>query len=162
MADAKLEIDGLDEFQSRIDDFDKFTEERMEEASRDIADFMTDEVSDNAPVDTGELRDSIESVVESVGEAMFEIKIGSEADQASPMEFGTRPFFPPPDELRGWARRKLGDADLAYPVARSISETGIEEQPYLRPAFRNNVERIVDRIEQAVSQSLLDLVRGLL
>lgn len=161
MKNTKLEIEGLAEFQSRISDFEKLTEDRMEDASRDIAEFMTDEVSDNAPVDTGELRESIKSVVESVGQAMFKIKIGSDVDQASPIEFGTDPFFPPPNELRGWARRKLGDADLAFPVAKSISETGISEQPYLRPAFKNNVERIVDRIEEALSKSLRDLVKGL-
>lgn len=157
MTDTRLEIKGLDEFQEKIKNFESITESNMKDAREDIADYMRQEVSDNAPVDTGELEQSIESVVEDVGTAMFNIRIGSELPQASPMEYGTKPFFPPPSELRGWAERNLGDGDLAFAVAQSISETGIEEQPYLLPAFENNITWIVDRIEQAVRESLGEL-----
>lgn len=127
---------------------------RLESALEDIAIRIRGQAQDEAPVDRGELRSSLETLVENVGGAVFQATVGSNLDQAAPMEFGTDPFFPPPSELRGWARRVLGDEDAAYPVARAISESGIEEQPYLRPAFDGITRWAVDRIRSAVERAL--------
>lgn len=128
--------------------------QRLESALEDIAIRVRGDAQNEAPVDRGELRASLETLVENVGGVVFQAYVGSNLDSAAPMEFGTDPFFPPPSELRGWARRVLGDEDAAYPVARAISESGIEEQPYLRPAFDGITRWAVDRISTAVKRAL--------
>lgn len=122
----------------------------LESAAEDIGVRVRGAAQRNAPVDRNRLRSDIDHVVEQVAETIIRVQIGSNLDYARPIEEGTDPFFPPPSELRGWAGRVLGDEDLAWPVAQSISETGIDEQPYLRPAVEDNLEWFLDRIVEAV------------
>jgi len=128
---------------------------KLEQAATDVGELIAGAARENAPVDTGDLRSRISAVVESVGEAIVEIRVGTNREDAAAQEFGTDPgeMFPPPSELRDWARRVLGDPDAAYPVARSIYETGLEAQPYLRPAFEDNLERALDMIADAVDEA---------
>jgi len=130
---------------------------QLEAAARDIGQRIRGDAAENAPVDTGQLASSIEAVVESVGSTITEIRVGTNRDGAAAQEFGTDPFFPPPSELRDWARRVLGDPDAAFAVAQSISETGLDEQPYLRPAFEDNLEYVVDRINDAVEAAFREV-----
>jgi len=132
-------------------------ERKLEGAAQDIWVRIERAAKENAPADTGNLQNSIRSVVESIGETLLEIRVGAEAEYAAPQEFGTDPFFPPPSALRDWARRVLGDEDLAYPVAQSISETGLDAQPFLVPAFEDNLEWAVDRINDAVEAALREV-----
>jgi hypothetical protein len=124
----------------------------LQQAATDVGELIAGAARENAPVDTGDLRSRIEAVVENVGEAIVQIRVGTNRDGAAAQEFGTDPgeVFPPPSALRDWARRVLGDPDAAYPVARSIYETGIEENRYLRDAFENNLEQALDMIADAV------------
>lgn len=135
---------------------DALTDE-LEAAGEDIGVRIRGAAQGNAPVDRGRLRASLSSLVETVGATLVRIQVGSNVDQAAPMEHGTDPFFPPPSELRGWAGRVLGDEDLAWPVAQSIAETGIEAQPYLGPAFEDNVAWAVDRINTAVENAFAEV-----
>lgn len=128
----------------------------LEAAARDIGQRIRGDAADGAPVDTGQLASSIEAVVENVGKTITEIRVGSNNDAAAPQEFGTEPHFPPVSALRDWARRVLGDESAAYPVARSIAETGLDAQPYLRPAFEDNMTYVLDRINRAVETALTD------
>lgn len=130
-------------------------ESELADAAADIGQRIRGAAAEDAPVDTGQLSSSIEAVVESVSTTIVEIRVGTNRDGAAAQEFGTDPFFPPPSELRDWARRVLGDESAAYPVARSISETGIDEQPYLRPAFEENLDWALDRINQAVTAAFI-------
>ena len=127
-------------------------------AARDIGQRIRGDAADEAPVDTGQLASSIEAVVEAVGQTIVEIRVGTNRDGAAAQEFGTDPgYFPPPSALRDWARRVLGDESAAYPVAKSISETGLDEQPYLRPAFEENIQFVADRINDAVTEAFADV-----
>lgn len=126
----------------------------LADAAEDIGQRIRGDAGDRAPVDTGQLASSIEAVVESVGATLTEIRVGTNRDGAAAQEFGADPHFPPVSELRDWARRVLGDEGLAYPVAESIAETGLDEQPYLRPAFEENLDWAVSRINEAVQAAL--------
>ena len=131
---------------------------KLQQAATDVGELIAGAARENAPVDTGDLRSRIEAVVENVGKAIMQIRVGTNRDGAAAQEFGTDPgYFPPPSELRDWARRTLGDPDAAYPVARSIAETGLEAQPYLRPAFEENLERALDMIADGVDAAFAEV-----
>lgn len=140
------------------DAFDEFVDSlqtQLRAAGRDIALRIKTTAQDLAPQDTGELIESLESRVRMAG-AQLQIVVGSDADQAAPMEFGTVPFFPPVSELRGWARRVLGDEDAAFGVALKISQEGIDEQPYLVPALRESVTWARNRLKKAVQAAIVE------
>lgn len=155
--DVSLSLDDGDvspaEMVEALDALPGVLQDRLERAATDIGQRIRGGAAERAPVDTGQLASSIEAIVDTVGAAIVQIRVGSNLDQAGPQEFGTDPHFPPPSALRDWARRVLGNPNLAYPVARSIADSGIEEQPYLRPAFRENLEWALDRITQAVDNA---------
>jgi len=49
------------------------------------------------------------------------------------VEKGTRPHFPPPDALEGWARRR--GMESAWPICKAIAKRGLKARPFLFPAF---------------------------
>ena len=158
MAGLEWTVNTPDELGARFEQLPSALESTLADAAGRIANRLEGAAKQNAPRDLGGagLAGSIRGVVDNVGATLVRIRVGASADHAAPMEFGTDPFFPPPSELRGWARRVLGADDpesAAFLVARSISETGIDEQPYLRPAFEDNLEFIVTRINEAVDRA---------
>lgn len=145
----------LDELIDAIDGLGTELRHQMAIAAIDIKERIAGDARRNAPSDTGDLRSSITGVVETLEATMLELRVGTNRDGAAAQEFGTDPgHFPPPSELRDWCRRVLGDPDAAFVVARSISETGLDEQRYLRDAFEDNIEWTLDRIDQAVMDAL--------
>jgi len=145
------------ELQQALNQLSGTLDSKLRSAAQDIGQRIRGDAADGAPVDTGTLASSIEEVVESVGSTITEIRVGTNRDGAAAQEYGTDPFFPPPSELRDWARRVLGDPDAAFAVAQSISETGLDEQPYLRPAFEENLDYVVDRINDAVEAAFAEV-----
>jgi HK97 gp10 family phage protein len=159
---ATLSFDGGDlaptELTEALGALPDVLDSKLEQAAKNVGQFIAGAARESAPVDTGDLRSRISAVVESVGEAIVEIRVGTNREGAAAQEFGTDPgHFPPPSALRDWARRVLGDPDAAYPVAKSISETGLEAQPYLRPAFEENLERALDMIVDAVDDAFAEV-----
>lgn len=96
-----------------------------------------------APVFRGLLRVSIAQNVAEEGNRIVG-EVGSGLVYASVVEEGrSSGWFPPPNgDLRTWARRKLGDARLAFVVARAIKRRGYRAQPYLRPALLAATPRV--------------------
>jgi hypothetical protein len=135
-------------------------EDAFDSAGDDIVSRMRGTADEEAPADEGRLSSSIEGFTETVGGTLFRIVIGTNVEYARPLEEGTDPFFPPPSELRGWASRVLGDADLAYPVARSIAETGIEEHRFLRSGLYDNIEWALDRLLEAIEDAAAEVGLG--
>lgn len=160
---ADLSFDAGDfspaELTEALEELPDALDSKLEQAATDVGQLIAGAARENAPVDTGDLRSRIEAVVENVGEAIVQIRVGTNRKGAAAQEYGLDPgeVFPPASALRDWARRVLGDPDAAYPVARSIYETGIEETPYLRPAFRGNIEQALDMIADAVDDAFAEV-----
>lgn len=76
-----------------------------------------------------------------VNRRYLEKQIVYTAPHAEAVEFGRSPgIMPPPSALEKWCERKLGvnpkeAKSVAFAIALSIKERGIEPSPYLRPAF---------------------------
>lgn len=58
---------------------------------------------------------------------------GSSAPHTLPVEYGSRPHWPPIDPLKRWARVVLGDESAAYAVQQAIAQNGTPPQPFIRP-----------------------------
>jgi len=94
---------------------------------------MHELATQNAPVDTGRLRNSIILKPATPGYSNYIISDG--VDYGIHVEYGTNPHYVSPENLKGWARRVLNKGNLAYPVAKSIAKYGTEAQPFMRPAL---------------------------
>ena len=95
---------------------------------------------EKAPVDTGRLRNSI-GVERS---SMRSRRIGPNVAYGEYVEFGTRPHWPPPGAMSGWARRH-GISD--YQARRAVAMHGTKAQPFMQPA----ADDAEDGIRQLVS-----------
>jgi hypothetical protein len=108
----------------------------------------------NSPVFRGLLRVSIAQNVAEDG-ARIVGEVGSGLPYASVIEEGrSSGWFPPPSELKAWARRKLGDERLAFVVARAIKRRGFRAQPYLRPALLAATPRVQLIFQNRVAEAL--------
>jgi len=76
-------------------------------------------------------------------------EIGPEAPYGPYVEGGTKPHFPPPDALEGWARRH--GFDSAWPICKAIAKRGLKARPYLYPAYLE--------IEPKFHENLLRILR---
>ena len=107
-----------------------------------------------APVFRGALRESIFQTVKDLGNRIVG-SVGSPLVYAEVVESGRASgWFPPIEELKVWARRKLGDERKAFVVGRAIKQRGFRPQPYLTPAVREALPRIqlafANRLNQAI------------
>jgi|TARA_R110002020_G_scaffold273457_4_gene488612 hypothetical protein len=95
--------------------------EAMTSVMHSAANLAERHAKQNVPVDTGALRRSINSDAKPLSARVF-----SNLNYAVPVEVGRKPGqrMPPPNALRGWARRKLGNPNLAFVVARGIAKRG--------------------------------------
>ncbi len=80
--------------------------------------------------------------------------VEANADYASYVEFPTKPHFPPIDALRDWAQKFLGDAKLAFVVARAISRRGTYAHPFMGPALLANMPVFRQAIEAACARGI--------
>ena len=88
----------------------------------------------NAPSGaTDELRQRINFEPKQYGAT--EYMLISASLHSAPVEFGTKPHKVNPMWLKAWARRKLGNEDLAYPVAKKIAKVGTDAHPFFYPAY---------------------------
>ena len=110
-----------------------------------------------APVFRGLMRVSIAQNVAEDGNRIVG-EVGSGLVYASVVEEGRSPWpgrMPPADgDLRTWARRKLGDARLAFVVARAIKRRGYRAQPYLRPALLAATPRVQAIFQARILEAL--------
>jgi len=124
-----------------------------------------------APVNTGRLRASITPEVRPQARNVQGI-VGTNVAYAAPVEYGSRAHWAPIAPLIRWAhlkklagtyslrtKRRIGgaaqqeteDRRVAYIVQHVIARRGTRAQPFLEPAFTNNLQRIQNLLGGAVS-----------
>ena len=87
-----------------------------------------------APVGaTSELKQKIDFFPKSKGRDNY--KVISMSNHSAAVEFGSRPHHVSPEKLKAWARRKLGDENAAYPIAKKIAKVGTQRHPFMIPAL---------------------------
>jgi len=74
-------------------------------------------------------------VTESEQGPKYTVEVAYRASHAAPVEDGSRPHMPPVSKLKPWARKRLGDEKLAWPVAMKIKEKGTKPTGFFRRAW---------------------------
>lgn len=121
-------------------------EEAVKRALWGIANDFVNELVLTVPVDTGALKLSIHAEIK---EGVIFIKM---LNYGIDIEFGTNPHYVDPEELKDWAKRKLGDESAAYGVSQGILRKGTRPQPFVRTAVNTKLKAIVlDNIKRQLS-----------
>lgn len=84
-----------------------------------------------APVDTGHLRASITTKLDTVPVPLW-AQVGTNKNYARSVEYGSRPHYAPIDHLRPWAKAHGIPAGAVW---RSIWMYGTKPHPFMKPAF---------------------------
>lgn len=72
------------------------------------------------------------------------------------VEKGTRPHFPPPSALAGWARRHGANP---FAVARGIAKHGTRAQPFIKPALEQTRGKALADL-RAAARRAFKLIQG--
>lgn len=119
-------------------------EENMKKAlwgiSFDIQEALKNRLTREHGKDTGELQSSIQ--VRPIGINEVEITM---SEHGKYVEFGTPPHSAPPDELEGWAERKLGSKDKKWLVWQAIKKRGTKPYPFIRPVMQIELADIISK-----------------
>lgn len=113
-------------------------EEEVQAFLDDLAVKLSNQLKQEAPVDTGQLRQSISIV----GREKGKITVGIQAKYAMALQNGTEAFTPPLQPLKEWGRRKLGSERAGAAVWQKIREEGIDANPFVTRAL-NNLRRSI-------------------
>jgi len=82
---------------------------------------------------TWDLGNLANSIIVDLKDGGMVSEVGPEAPYGPYVEFGTRPHFPPPDALEGWARRH--GFESPWPICKVIAERGLPARPFMFPAW---------------------------
>lgn len=149
---VKVELKGADEIQKEILRMAK--QQRIDVRKEtyatglDIQREAKEKLKSSKAWDLGNLANSIMVDMVSGGEIC---EVGPEAPYGPYVEYGTKPHFPPPDALEGWAKRH--GFKSAWPICKAISERGIKARPYLHPAYEKVVKRYLLRLKKMLEKA---------
>ena len=164
---ASIQISGLDVLQRKIEKLGSVAKRDLVEEIHAFCIDIQRTAKSLAPADEGNLRNQIQvNKDERGGEVVVNAKY------APFMEFGTKQFAAryvaslPPDwqqlasnfkggggsfdellkNITEWVRRKGIEADL-YFIALIIARRGVEQRPYLYPAFKQHEREFIRRLQ---------------
>jgi len=145
----ELDTAGIDAMAKLLKEAPAIMQEELSKAVTALALFIEGEAKHNCPVDTGNLRASIHTVVES----LFEAYVGTNTQYAPDVEYGTDPHV-----ITARNAKALHFFGKNGPVfARSVKHPGTTAQPYLEPAYeagRKRSKRVFDAAMQRAMKRL--------
>lgn len=114
---------------------------------------------------TGKLRQSISLEPFNVGPIGFGVRIFSPLVYAPPVEFGSRPHFPPIEPIEYWVRRKLRitgktSRQVAYLVARAISRRGTRAVETFQTTYQRDVLPAVQNATRVIGRAIKTILGG--
>lgn len=148
-----IKIRGIDKALKALDRLEEIFDGEIKKAMFRTGEVVTNDAKKNfvknKSVDTGEGLASIGHEEVAKADEVVSI-VGAGAKHMKYPETGTRPHWPPPEPIRRWAKRKLGNEKLGFLVSRKISQKGTPAKPYLYPALQSNLKKIQDMIIKAL------------
>jgi len=128
-----LTIKGLDSVKKALEKAGLNTKMAFIGLVADTALGLQTKAKNDAAVDTGRMRSSIQNATYQGGltqEVFVNAKYGQYVDEGTGRFNGRGSFFPPPDALKGWAARH-GMAGKEWAIAKSIKKKGgTKPQPF--------------------------------
>ena len=99
---------------------------------------------------TWDLGNLANSIIVDLVEAGMVAEVGPTAPYGVYVEHGTKPHFPPPDALEGWARRH--GFKSAWPICKVIAKRGLPAKPYLFPAWLMIKDKFWKKIKELLER----------
>lgn len=136
MAQVDVTINGLARLQHQMEKYPSISEPHINKAiGRSLVRILGQE-KQQAPVDTGNLRDNWKIDI-----GRFEGSLVSNAPYSAAVHGGSRPHMPPVDAITRWAQKRGLNP---WAVAKSIAKKGTKANPFLQRAVtieKDNVNR---------------------
>lgn len=145
-----MKIEGTEQLLRNLSKYEKEKIEAIYQAAAGVQAMVVNSARSACPVHTTTLLKSIMAGVVEIKMNEVTAEVKAESEYASWVELGTRPHFPPTQALEQWAEDKLGDARLAFVVARAISRRGTPPRPFLGPALMSHQSTFRSAIARAM------------
>jgi len=143
--------------------FDKVWETVKEETTQAVVKATIEaknKAQELSPIDMGKLRASITYEAPLYTSKGTMGRVGTNTMYARYMEEGTRPHFPPVSALKGWAKRVLGNENLAYVVAKKIAQRGTKGRFYFKGALEYAQPILDSKLREALGNIVNKLATG--
>lgn len=152
-----IEVKGLEEFNRDLKRFPPEAKTEFQKAmvssTTKIKNDIQANITSKGISNTGQLRRSVNVIKASFDKGI----VGVGEKYGLFVEGGTRPHFPPVAPLERWAQTKLGQSGLGFVIARKIAQRGTKAQPFVEPAYKQDINFVVKQFDYAI----LKLVRSL-
>lgn len=170
MAKFTLKVTGNKAVAKMLEDFGKEGREIVEDEIVSTAHEMSSKAVNQAPSDTGTLRNS--AYVEFDKQAIL-AEVGFNSSYAAFMEFGTKSKVQVPagwediasefrnqkfnnlvdfeEAITAWVRRNGIEESAVYPIMMKILRIGVEPQPFLYPAFISSTKDLMNNINKGLN-----------
>lgn len=159
-----IETKGIEEAAKLLSEYPEIAYDELVKTMVKVVFQVSSDAREFAPVNMGMLRSKIGGHVKPVGGMMRSpqgIVHSGGVPYALTMEKGRRPGkFPPLAPIRRWCHLVLGNADLAFLVARKIAREGIQGRYFFWRAWKKNQEWVSRQFELArdrIVQRLADI-----
>ena len=133
-------VEGLAKLTKKRLDSNKWMGDAIEKALHQSGLAVQGEAAILAPVNTGALRQSITTVVDTRPPFPLWVTVGPTVGYGRYVEFGRKPGkMPPISALEPWVRLKLKAKNpraVAFLIARKIAREGIDPQPFMTPGAK--------------------------
>jgi HK97 gp10 family phage protein len=153
----KIKVLGAEEIEKSFAESSKVIVGKLNEAIRKSTEVIKQNISRRAPVFEGTLKRSIKAQTFNL---KGEVGIAPASEKYGYVqEYGRRAGsrMPPVNALKPWARIKLGDEDLAFPLARSIARKGTKPQPFFEPGFKESISDVEGYLKEAGSKIISEI-----
>lgn len=141
-----MSIRGVEKLLNKLDRLGGNSEEVLYKSLQKQGELVKSEAKTLCPVDTGDLRKSIRKRTKRYKGKIIS-SVYTNSDHAAYVEFGTG--------IRGEASNTNSNVEVAY----KQDWNGIEAQPYLYPALKNQEDKIMKNIKNDVKKAIREVAR---
>jgi len=146
---AKVSVEGIEEVKRALKEMGEEKRKQVEqEVYASALDVQTEAKGNLKDMQTWDLGNLANSILVDKLEGGLAADIGPTAPYGVYVEHGTKPHFPPPDALEGWAKRH--GFKSTWPICLAIAKRGTPARPYLVPAWEKVVDKFWKRIKEIV------------
>jgi hypothetical protein len=154
------EIVGAKELKQALDKAGSYAIQELGKALIKTALVIEGKAKVEAPINFGPLRASIHSEGPKEYPGNVEARVGTNLNYAEAVEKGSRPHTPPIGPLKLWAKRKLGNENIAYAIQKKIAKTGTKGTFFFKKAKESSQSDFNKYITQALDSIMQFLAKG--